>query len=115
MRLKRNKRIKRVMPAQNGALSAYSALAASQRRLPPGHVEMRQPGLLGFGPEIGDGFRFTWWNTAIGAAVWVADRGGWRAGVIAGRGRKYVRVAIVGRRGARRYVRKPYSELRRRR
>jgi hypothetical protein len=74
-----------------------------------------EPALPGLGPEIGDGFRFTWWNTAIGAAVWVEDRRRWRAGVIAGRGRKYVRVAIAGRRGARRYVRKPYSELRRRR
>lgn len=71
--------------------------------------------LPGFGPEVGDPFRFTWWNTRAGAPVWVEYRGRWRAGVIVGRGRKYVTVETAGWRGRSRCVRKLYSELRRRR
>jgi hypothetical protein len=65
------------------------------------------------GSDAGDPFRFTWWNTADGAEVWIEHRGGWRAGVVIGRGRKYVEVAIAGSKGKRRRVRKLYSELRR--
>ena len=56
--------------------------------------------LEGFGPDAGDPFRFTWWNTRERDRVWVEHRGRWRAGVIVGRGRKYVEVEIyqtVGR------------------
>ncbi len=69
--------------------------------------------LKGFGPMPDDAFRFTWWNTAEGAGVWVGVRGSWRQGVIVGRGRKYVEVAIATRAGRQIRVRKPYSELRR--
>jgi len=79
-------------------------LAATNKQLP----------LAGFGPDAGDGFRFTWWNTAEGARAWIEHRGNWRAGVVIGRGRKYVEVAIETRGGRRQRVRKPYPELRRR-
>ncbi len=79
-------------------------LAATNKQLP----------LAGLGPAIDDGFRFTWWNTAEGARVWIEHRGRWRAGVVIARGRKYVTVAIETRGARRRRVRKPYSELRRR-
>jgi len=52
-----------------------------------------------------------WWNTAEGAAVWIEHRGAWREGVIIGRGRKYVEVAVSGAGGRRLRVRKLYSEL----
>ncbi|MFI5351355.1 MAG: hypothetical protein ACHQZS_00185 [Candidatus Binatales bacterium] len=70
--------------------------------------------LSGLGPDAGDGFRFTWWNTADGAEVWIEHRGRWRAGVVIGRARKYVEVAIVGGGGRCRRIRKLYTELRRR-
>ncbi len=69
--------------------------------------------LPGFGPEAGDSFRFTWWNTLAGAPVWIEHRGRWRTGVIVGRGREYVRVEIDTWGGSRTRVRKLYSELRR--
>ena len=53
-----------------------------------------QPALPGFGPADRDGFRFTWYNTRVGAAVWVEHRGRWRAGVVVGLGRKRATVAI---------------------
>jgi hypothetical protein len=71
--------------------------------------------LPGFGPEASDPFRFTWWMTRDGDQVWIEHRGRWREGVIVGRGRERVMVAIAGTGGRRRRVRKPYSELRRRR
>jgi len=69
--------------------------------------------LRSFGPNLNDGFRFTWWNTADGAWVWVEVRGSWRQGFIVGRGRKYVEVAIATHGGKQILVRKPYTELRR--
>jgi len=72
-----------------------------------------QAALPGLGPDAGDPFRFTWWNTSDGAQVWIEHRGSWRAGVVIGRGRKYVEVAIETRVGRRRLVKKLYSELRR--
>lgn len=69
--------------------------------------------LDGFGPDASDPFRFTWWNTAEGARVWIEHRGRWRAGVIARRGREYVRVEIETRGGRHTRVRKLYSDLRR--
>jgi hypothetical protein len=76
-------------------------------------INGEQHALLNFGPDARDGFRFTWWNTADGARVWIEHHGHWCAGIIVGRGREYVEVAIEGVRGQRRRVRKPYSELRR--
>lgn len=69
--------------------------------------------LGGFGPDAGDRFRFDWLTTPIGAEVWVEHRAEWVKGRIAGRGRKYVVVAIATQNGRRRHVRKLYSELRR--
>jgi hypothetical protein len=70
--------------------------------------------LVGFGPEAGDAFRFTWWNTAEGVAVWIEHRGRWRAGRVLSRGRKYVEVEIEDAGMRRHPVRKSYSELMRR-
>jgi hypothetical protein len=74
-----------------------------------------QQALRGLGPELDDGFRFTWWTTRDGDRVWVEHRCRWRAGVIVGRGRERVTVAIAGADSGRRSVRRSYSELRRRR
>jgi hypothetical protein len=69
--------------------------------------------LPGFGPDFSDKFRFTWWNTQAGDAVWIEHRGQWRAGVVISRGRKYVEVTIANAGGRQHRVSKPYSELRR--
>ena len=74
-----------------------------------------QASLPGFGPDAGDPFRFTWHTTRIGAEVWIEHRGKWRAGIVVGRGRKYVAVEIEAAGFKRLVVAKPYSELRRRR
>ncbi len=71
--------------------------------------------LAGLGPDAGDGFRFTWWNTREGAAVWIEHRGRWRAGVVIGLGRKRASIAIDAVGFKRLVVATPYSELRRRR
>jgi hypothetical protein len=73
-----------------------------------------QLALRGLGPDVGDPFRFTWWNTAKGAPIWIEHRGSWRAGVVIGCGRKRVAVAIKTAKCNRLIVAKPYSELRRR-
>jgi hypothetical protein len=72
-----------------------------------------QRALPGFGPEPDDGFRFTWWNTREGAAVWIEHRGRWRAGVVLGLGRKRAAVAIEAARSKRLVVATPYTQLRR--
>jgi hypothetical protein len=73
-----------------------------------------QVSLPGFGPDAVDAFRFTWWNTAKGAPIWIEHRGSWRAGVVIGCGRKRVAVGIKTAKCNRLVVVKPYSELRRR-
>lgn len=73
-----------------------------------------QAALPGLGPDARDAFRFTWWNTSEGAAVWIEYRGRWRTGVVVQRGRKYVRVLLVERSGLTVHVRRRYGELRRR-
>ena len=77
-------------------------------------VRNQQLTLKLFGPWPDDGFRFTWWNTREGAAVWVKDRGRWRPGIVIHRGRKYVSVVFVGIGDGRGYVRRRYEDLRRR-
>ena len=74
-----------------------------------------QPTLPGFGPADDDGFRFTWWNTREGAAVWIEHRGRWRAGVVVRLGRKRAAVALDSADFKRLSVARSYSELRRRR
>jgi len=74
-----------------------------------------QLALKGLGPELDDGFRFTWWNTREGAAVWIENRGRWRAGAVIGLGRRRALVAIEAASFKRATVAKPYSKLRRRR
>jgi hypothetical protein len=71
--------------------------------------------LPGLGPELDDGFRFTWWNTREGAAAWIEHRGHWRAGVVVALGRRRAAVAIEATAFKRLIVAKPYIELRRRR
>lgn len=88
---------------------------AGGRRLSLGAQSDIQLPLAGLGPDLRDPFRFTWHNTRIGAEVWIEHRGRWRAGIVAGRGRKYVEVTIEGAGGRRLHVRQSYSELRRRR
>ena len=41
--------------------------------------------LPGFGPDVRDTFRFSWWNTPEGARVWIEHCGAWREGVIVAR------------------------------
>jgi hypothetical protein len=77
--------------------------------------EIAQGALPGFGPDATDPFRFTWWNTRAGDAVWIEHRGRWRAGVVMSRGRKYVEVAVAGAGKRQHRYRKLYRELRRRR
>jgi hypothetical protein len=77
----------------------------------PNHCQASLPG---HGPDAGDSFRFTWWNTATGAEVWIEARGGWCRGIVSGRRRRYVEVEIPTARGRRRRVKRLYSELRRR-
>ena len=74
-----------------------------------------QRALPGFGPETGDQFRFTWWNTQVGDAVWIETRGRWRPGVVTGLGREFITVAVAGAGKRQRRFRKLYHELRRRR
>ena len=74
-----------------------------------------QLALHGFAPDPSDSFRFTWWNTQAGDAVWIEYCGCWRAGVVMSRGRKYVELAIAGAGGRQHLVSRSYSELRRRR
>ena len=74
-----------------------------------------QRALPGFGPETDDQFRFTWWNTQVGDAVWIEYRGRWQPSVVKGLGREFVQVAIVDGGKRQRRVRKLYCELRRRR
>jgi hypothetical protein len=77
-------------------------------------VERRQLDLTGFGPATGDRFRFSWWNTFEGAAVWVEYRGRWRKGVVRDRGRQFVWVEVEAAAGRTYRTRKSYGELRRR-
>jgi len=63
---------------------------------------------------VRDPFRFTWWNTLLGAACWVEHRGGWRAGAVVHRGNKYVAVMLTDGEGRTKYVRRGYGDLRRR-
>jgi hypothetical protein len=88
---------------------------AGSRRLSLGAQSDIQLALKGLGPEDGDRFRFTWHNTRIGDAVWIEHRGSWRPGVVVGRGRKRVMVAIEADGWKRLIVTKFYCELRRRR
>jgi len=74
-----------------------------------------QLALAGLGPDAGDRFRFTWWNTVEGARVWIGHRGSWRPGVVVALGRKRATVAIEAEGWKHLIVAKPYSELRRRR
>jgi hypothetical protein len=74
-----------------------------------------QRSLPGFGPDSGDEFRFTWWNTQVSDTVWIENRGRWRPGVVKRLGREFVQVAIVGGGKRQPRVRKLYCELRRRR
>ena len=53
-----------------------------------------QLALKGLAPADGDPFRFTWWNTREGVAVWIEHSGLWRPGVVAALGRKRAAVAI---------------------
>ncbi len=76
------------------------------------HAQHTLPGL---GPNADDCFRFTWWNTREGAAVWIEHRERWRAGVVVGLGRKRAAVAIEAAGFKRLVVATPYSELRRQR
>jgi hypothetical protein len=76
------------------------------------HKQLTLPTL---GPEVGDGFRFTWWNTREGAAVWIEHRGRWRAGVVVGLGRRRAAVAIEVAGFRRLIIEKSYNQLRRRR
>jgi hypothetical protein len=70
---------------------------------------------LGFaGPDPHDPFRFTWWNTQVGDAVWIEHRDRWLAGVVMERGREFVQVAIAGAGKRQPRVRKLYREVRRR-
>jgi hypothetical protein len=73
-----------------------------------------QAALSGLGSNPQDTFRFTWWNTSEGAAVWIEYRSRWRAGIVVSRGRKYVRVLLTERRGRPVHVLRTYGELRRR-
>jgi hypothetical protein len=77
-------------------------------------VESRQLDLTGSGPATGDRFRFSWWNTAAGAAVWVEYRGRWRKGIVRLRGYKFVWVEVEAAAGQTYRTRKAYGELRRR-
>ena len=70
--------------------------------------------LKGLGPDAGDPFRFTWWNTREGAAVWIEHRGQWRTGVVVGLGRKRAAIAIEAAGFKRLVVAKAYDELMRR-
>ena len=70
--------------------------------------------LLGRGDPAADGFRFDWWTTREGAAVFVEHRGSWRPGVVVHLGRRYVSVMLTERSGRTVYVRRSYGELRRR-
>lgn len=74
-----------------------------------------QLALKGLGPDPSDPFRFTWWNTREGAAVWIEQRGRWRAGVVVGLGRKRAAISIEVAGFKRLAVAKSYGELRRRR
>ena len=63
-----------------------------------GFRRIGQAALKGFGPLVDDGFRFTWWNTATGARVWVEHRNAWPAGIVIGRGRTRVEIELEARR-----------------
>jgi hypothetical protein len=67
------------------------------------------------GPDAGDPFRFTWWNTRAGAAVWIEHRGRWRSGIVVRLGRKRAAVAVDTAGFKRLIVAKLYSQLRKRR
>ena len=69
--------------------------------------------LPGFGPAVGDPFRFTWWNTRQGAAVWIEHHGRWRTDVVVGLGRKRAAVAIETAAFRRLVIEKFYNQLRR--
>jgi hypothetical protein len=77
-------------------------------------MNMQLP-LSGFGPGDRDRFRFTWWNTQVGDAVWIPHRGRWQPGVVTRLGREFVQVAVASDRKRQHRVRKLYCELRRRR
>jgi hypothetical protein len=74
-----------------------------------------QTNLLWAGPNTGDPFRFTWWNTRESVALWIEHRGRWRAGVVVALGRKRAAVAIETAGFTRLIVVKSYGQLRRRR
>jgi len=88
---------------------------AGDRRLSLGAQSDVPPALTGLVPDAGNPFRFTWWNPREGDAVWIEHRGHCPAGIVVGRGRERVMVAIAGSGGRCRRVRKFYSESRRRR
>lgn len=77
-------------------------------------VVNRQIPLPGFAAVVADSFRFTWWNTREGAAVWIENRGRWRTGVVFGLTRKRAAIAIEAAGSKRLVVATPYSGLRRR-
>jgi hypothetical protein len=78
-------------------------------------AEIAQAALPGFGPDERDRFRFTWWNTQVGDAVWIEYRGRWRPGAVNRLGREFVQIAIAGAGQRPLQVSKLYCELRRRR
>ncbi len=66
------------------------------------------------GDPAADGFRFTWWNTREGTAVFVQRRGSWRPGLVVRCYRKSVSVMLTDRDGKPVYIRHEYGDLRRR-
>jgi hypothetical protein len=74
----------------------------------------RQLSLALIVPWPDDGFRFTWHNTQIGAAVWAEYRGSWRPGSVTHRGRTNVTVTLTDRSGRTHHLKRRYGDLRRR-
>ena len=104
-------------PESQGGLEGHAHHARARRagENAAGPKIADQLALPGLGPELDDGFRFTWWNTREGVAVWIEHRGRWCAGVVIGLGRKRAAVAIEAASFRRLIVVKPYKKLRRRR
>jgi hypothetical protein len=98
-------------PSGHPAITSDRARAQARATRPE---RSTQTALPKFGPEVDDRFRFTWWNTAEKAPVWIEYRGRWRAGVVIGRGRKRALVAIEADGFNRLLVAKSYNQLCRR-
>jgi len=102
-------------PITSSDNSPLKYLGARSQSVMTAMPESEQCTLAGFGPEANDRFRFTWWNTQVGDAVWIEHRGRWQAGVVAELGHKFVQVAVAGAGERKRRYSKLYRELRRRR